>query len=152
MFSHGEVANEHPVDFGRDWQSSTRIYLPGGGEIRPSTSASASKDGGKESFAVADEPHLYVLPENRRMYDTVFRNMAKRKKAAPWMLSTSTMFAPGQESTAEKLHRAAKKNDRLLLDHKGARRHLEFTMTLGCSPSSSMCTATAGRGWIRPGC
>jgi phage terminase large subunit-like protein len=131
MFSHGEVANEHPVDLGRDWQSSTRIYLPGGGEIRPSTAASASKDGGKESFAVADEPHLYVLPENRRMYDTVFRNMAKRKKAAPWMLSTSTMFAPGQESTAEKLHRAAKKNDRLLLDHKGARRHLEFTDDAG---------------------
>jgi phage terminase large subunit-like protein len=129
--SGSEAFREFHVDIGRDWQSSTRAYLPGGGEIRPSTSASASKDGGKESFAVADEPHLYVLPENRRMYDTVFRNMAKRKKAAPWMLSTSTMFAPGQESTAEKLHRAAKKNDRLLLDHKGARRHLEFTDDAG---------------------
>jgi hypothetical protein len=132
MMAEGSLAEDYPgIDLGRDWQSSTRIYLRGGGEIRPSTAASASKDGGKESFAVADEPHLYVLPENRRMYDTVFRNMAKRKKAAPWMLSTSTMFAPGQESTAEKLHRAAKKNDRLLLDHRGARRHVEFDDVAG---------------------
>jgi hypothetical protein len=41
------------VDIGRDWQSSTRTYLPGGGEIRPSTASSAAKDGGKETFAVA---------------------------------------------------------------------------------------------------
>jgi hypothetical protein len=54
-----EVARDtHPemfggVDLGRDWQTSTRVYLPGGGEIRPSTASSAAKDGGKETFAVA---------------------------------------------------------------------------------------------------
>src|SRR5690606_15951761 len=35
----------------------TRIYLPGGGEIRPSTASSASKDGGLETFVVFDETH-----------------------------------------------------------------------------------------------
>lgn len=33
----------------------TRTFLPGGGEIRPSTSGNASKDGGKETFSVFDE-------------------------------------------------------------------------------------------------
>jgi len=35
------------VDAGR-----TRIYLPGGGEVLPSTSGSSSKDGGRETWAV----------------------------------------------------------------------------------------------------
>ena len=53
-----EARERHPevfggVDIGRDWQSSTRTFLPGGGEIRPSTASSAAKDGGKETFAVA---------------------------------------------------------------------------------------------------
>lgn len=42
----------------------TSIYLPGGGEIRPSTAGNSSKDGGKETFVVFDETHLYVLPES----------------------------------------------------------------------------------------
>jgi hypothetical protein len=33
----------------------TRVYLPGGGSILPSTSSSASKDGGKETFVIFDE-------------------------------------------------------------------------------------------------
>lgn len=70
-------------------------------EIRPSTSGAASKDGGKETFAVADETHLYVLPELRSMHRTVARNLLKRKRAEPWMLDTTTAFEPGQQSVAE---------------------------------------------------
>jgi hypothetical protein len=33
----------------------TRVYLPNGGSILPSTSSSASKDGGKETFVIFDE-------------------------------------------------------------------------------------------------
>lgn len=79
------------------------------GEVRPSTAGAASKDGGKETFAVADEPHLYVLPELREMHDVVRRNNRKRRAAEPWMLATTTMFEPGQGSVAEDLYEEAEK-------------------------------------------
>jgi hypothetical protein len=85
----------------------TRIYLPDGGEIRPSTASSAAKDGGKETWANFDETHLYVVPELRRMYATVRRNMAKRKEAEPWSFESSTMYQPGQQSVAEASHELA---------------------------------------------
>jgi phage terminase large subunit-like protein len=128
-----EARDRHPdvfgrIDIGRDWQTSTRTYLPGGGEIRPSTASSAAKDGGKESFAVADEPHLYVLEELRSMYRMVKRNTAKRRDAEGWMLATSTMYAPGEKSVAEDTHTEHAKGllPRLLLDHKGVDYELDL--------------------------
>lgn len=80
----------------------TRIILPERGEITPSTASAASKDGGKETFVVFDETHLYNTPELRRMYRTVTRNLGKRKKiAGTWYLETTTMFAEGEDSVAE---------------------------------------------------
>lgn len=112
----------------------TRIFLPRGGEVRPSTAAAASRDGGKESFAVFDEPHLYVLPELRQMYRTVDRNLRKRRAAAPWALLTSTMYQPGENSVLEKLHERAKliaegkvRERRLLWDHREAPAKVEMT-------------------------
>lgn len=93
------------IDLGRSAQSSSRIVLhQQHGEITPSTASSAAKDGGKESFSVFDETHLYVLPELRRMHSTVRRNLRKRKEAEPWCLETSTMYEPGQDSVAEATH------------------------------------------------
>ncbi len=103
------------------------IIHPDGGEIRPSTASAAAKDGGKESFAVADEVHLYNTPELHRMYNTVVRNMDKRLLADPWMLSTTTMYAPGENSVGELAHDEARrivegtaKIDNLLFDHRQA--------------------------------
>jgi hypothetical protein len=104
----------------------TRTLLPGGGEIRPSTAGSASKDGGLETFAVFDESHLYNLPELRRMYTTVTRNLRKRKgTAGTWFLETTTMFAAGEESIAEATYELAEaiaagktKRARALFDHR----------------------------------
>ena len=82
----------------------TRVHLGKGGrdgEIRPCSAGAASKDGGKETFAVADEPHLYKLPELRSMHKTVRRNCRKRKSAQPWMLATTTMFEPGEQSALQ---------------------------------------------------
>lgn len=87
----------------------TRILIPGGGEIRPSTSGSASKDGGKETFVCFDETHLYDTPELRRMYDTVTRNLRKRQREGTWYLETTTMFAPGSDSVAERTYEYAEK-------------------------------------------
>lgn len=84
----------------------TRTFVPDG-EIRPSTASSASKDGGKETFAVADEEHLYVLSEPKQMHRTVSRNLVKRKQAEPWLLGTTTMYRRGQGSTAEAAFDAA---------------------------------------------
>lgn len=112
----------------------TRVFLPQGGEVRPSTAAAASRDGGKESFAVFDEPHLYVLPELRQMYRTVDRNLRKRKEAAPWALLTSTMYQPGENSVLEKLHERARliaegktRERRLLWDHREAPAEVDVT-------------------------
>lgn len=104
----------------------TRVLLPGGGEIMPSTASSASKDGGKETFVVFDESHLYNTPELRRMYNTVTRNLRKRKRLAQtWFLETTTMFAPGEESVAESTYELAEaikegrsRRSRLLYDHR----------------------------------
>lgn len=105
----------------------TRVYLPGGGEIRPSTAGNASKDGGRESFVVFDETHLYTLPELQRMHATVRRNLGKRKAAEPWSLETSTMYLPGEDSVAERAHTYAQqiregkvRTARLLFDHRCA--------------------------------
>jgi hypothetical protein len=120
----------HPDVFGgasgvRQYQSATAIYLPHGGEMRATTSGAASKDGGKETFVVPDETHLYVHPELRSMYATVARNCGKRKEAEPWMLQTTTAYKTGQSSVAESVL-TAWKNGKLpnashwLVDHREA--------------------------------
>jgi len=105
---------------------STRILLHNGGEIRPSTAGAASKDGGKETFAVFDESHLYNTRELRAMYTTVTRNLAKRgRRAEPWYLETTTMYAPGEDSVAERTYAYAQaiaegkaRRTRMLYDHR----------------------------------
>lgn len=80
----------------------------GGGEIRTSTAAAASKDGGLETFSVADESHLYDSTELKDMKETVAQNLEKRKRGAgTWLLETTTMFAPGDESAAEETFKEA---------------------------------------------
>jgi len=118
----------------RDAAGLTRIFLPGGGEIIPSTASNSSKDGGKESFVVYDETHLYNRPELKRMYQTVRRNLAKRKQAEPWSLETSTMYLPGEKSVAEETHDLARainegktRRQRLLFDHRQADADIDLT-------------------------
>jgi len=110
------------VDAGR-----TRIYLPGGGEISPSTSGASSKDGGRETWVCFDESHRYNTRELRDMYATVTQNLVKRKKSTEtWFLETTTMFAPGEDSVAEVTYREAeliqagrkRGRVRLLVDHR----------------------------------
>lgn len=96
----------HPEIYGgvsgiRQYQSATALYLPQGGEIRACTAGNASKDGGKETWACADETHLYVLRELKSMFGTVSRNLGKRKIAQPWLMQTTTMYRLGEQSIAE---------------------------------------------------
>lgn len=101
----------------------TRVVLPGSrGFIEPVSSADSSKDGGKSTFIVADETHLWVLPRLKRLHRVMVRNLLKRKLASGWMLETSTMYGEGEGSVAEGTHAYAmgRKDDSLLFDHKQA--------------------------------
>lgn len=113
----------------RNYQSATAIYLPQGGEIRACTAGSASKDGGKETFVVADETHLYVLRELKAMYGTIRRNLGKRKIAEPWLLQTSTAYRPGEGSIFEATLTAWRKDElakTVLVDHREAKGRVDI--------------------------
>lgn len=103
-----------------------QILLPEGGKIMPSTTGAASKDGGKETFVVFDESHLYNTNALRQMYKTVTRNLVKRRKSAEtWYIETTTMYAPGEDSVAEGTYDYAQaikegraKISKMLYDHR----------------------------------
>lgn len=122
-------------DYGKVDVGVTRTVLPGRrGFIEPVTSADSSKDGGKSTFIVADETHLWLLPRLKRLHGIMTRNLLKRKIASGWMLETSTMYAAGEESVAQGTHDYAKslengrKRDRtLLFDHRQAADHWDLT-------------------------
>lgn len=124
----------HPDIYGgvtgaRRYQSASALYLPHGGEIRASTSGSASKDGGKETWVCADETHLYVLRELKAMYGTIQRNLGKRKIAQPWLMQTTTMYRLGEQSIAEETLTAWRKGelpDTVLVDHREAKGKIDL--------------------------
>lgn len=107
----------------RQYQTATSLLLPSGGEIHAVTSGAASKDGGKETFVVADEVHLFTSRELRNMYATISRNLGKRKMAEPWLLATTTMYKAGEMSVAEQIFRQWRKGElpeSTLVDHRQA--------------------------------
>ena len=125
----------HPEIYGgvkgiRDYRSATNIYFPDGGEARSSSSGAASKDGGKETFLIPDEAHLYVLPELRDMYATAMRNTGKRKAADPWALITTTACRLGEQSiweTIEKQWRKGELGPEWLVHHREAKGRIDIT-------------------------
>jgi hypothetical protein len=125
----------HPEIYGgisgaRQYQSATALYLPHGGEVRACTSGSASKDGGKETWVCADESHLYVLPELRKMYATIARNLgSKRAESQPWLLQTTTAYRPGEMSVAEETLTAWRKGElsaAVHVDHREAKGKIDL--------------------------
>lgn len=126
--------DNHPEIYGGikgigDYRSAMNIYLPNGGECRSSSSGAASKDGGKETFLVPDEIHLYVLPELRGMYATAMRNTGKRKHADPWALCTTTACRLGEQSVWETIEKQWKRGElgaEWLIHHKEARGRVDI--------------------------
>lgn len=106
----------------------TRIGLPDGGVIRPVTTGGKSSDGGLQTLLLADETHLYNTPKLWSAFDTLKRNLSKRSADQPWLLETTTMFRPGEESVAEATFRKAwavaehksRHEQRVLFDHRYA--------------------------------
>ena len=128
MLHEDTCSPELMAQFGKLDVGLTRINLPNKrGFIEPVTSADTSADGGKSTFIVADETHLWKLPRLKRLHGIMTRNLLKRKAASGWMLETSTMYGEGEESVAEGTHAYAtaisegRKRDRtLLFDHRQA--------------------------------
>lgn len=102
MLQHGAVARIPGVQAGL-----TRSLVPGG-VIEPVTAAADSKDGGRSTFVVFDETHLFNSTQLRRLHGIIRRNLAKRMGADPWSLEVTTMYRPGEESVAELSHRYAR--------------------------------------------
>jgi len=101
MLQNGPISETPGLDVGL-----TRTFLPDGGRIRPVTAKATSKEGGRETFVVFDETHLFVQPELHRLHETIRRNLGtKRKESEPWSLETSTMYAPGEELRGRTLAR-----------------------------------------------
>lgn len=131
---HPDTCSPELLDrFGKLDVGLTRINLPESrGFIEPVSASNESKDGGKSTFIVADETHLWLPPMNGvfrlgKMHQTMVRNLLKRKESSGWMLETSTMYAEGEKSVAEGTHDHAKhlaelgRNDgKLLFDHRQA--------------------------------
>ena len=86
----------------------TRILLPMGGEIRYSTAAARSKDGGLQTWCCFDETHQYNNKRLRDLYTIMSQNLSKRGiDADPWFLETTTMYSPGEDSIAERTYKTA---------------------------------------------
>jgi len=131
---HADTCSEElRATYGRLDVGLTRINLPDKrGFIEPVTASNESKDGGKSTFIVADETHLWIPPMSGKhklgkMHQTMVRNLLKRKVASGWMLETSTMYADGEGSVAEGTHAYAKamaasgrRDGKLLFDHRQA--------------------------------
>ena len=91
------------IDIGRHELSSTRTVLPGHrGSITPKTSAPSSSEGGKTTFVVLEESHLWVLPAMRKLHLTVRRNV--RKRPGSWVMHSSNWFGPGERSVLEAVY------------------------------------------------
>ena len=123
-----ETAHPSLVEtYGRMDVGLSRIMLPNGGIINPESAADSSKDGGKSTFTVFDETHLWLLPKLKRLHQIVLRNLLKRKIANGWALETTTCYMPSEGSVAEGTHEYAKAvaegrlaDAGLLFDHRQA--------------------------------
>jgi phage terminase large subunit-like protein len=123
MLTEGAVYDEYPgIDAGL-----TRITNAVGGSIVSTTSSAGSKEGGKDSFAVFDETHLWTSPRLKNLHATVTRNLSKRRIADGWALETSTMYRPGEGSVCEETHKGAKDMPAVLFDHRQAPLELDIS-------------------------
>ena len=103
----------------------TRILLPEGGSIKPGATGSSTHDGGKQTFIIADESHLYNVPRLKATYHTLKRNLSKRMgDAEPWVLETTTMYVRREQYRRGDLQarsgysRGSHQDPKLLFDHR----------------------------------
>lgn len=97
--------------YGRDFDLGLERIVRWGGDgiCQPMSSAPNSKDGALTTFQWFDETHRLYLPNQAHAHQTMLANMAKRPIADPWSLETTTAYATGQGSIAERTMEYARK-------------------------------------------
>jgi hypothetical protein len=74
----------------------------GDGKAVAVSTAPGPRDGARTTFQCADETHRFVLPRLIKAWDTMLANQPKRKLSDAWAFETTTAFAPGENSVAER--------------------------------------------------
>lgn len=94
------------------------------GLMRAMASAPSARDGARTTFQHFDEPHHFTSSRLKLAVAMMERNVPKRAGADAWSLYTTTMYAPGEDSVAEDVHKYAQaveagqvEDPRLLFDH-----------------------------------
>lgn len=107
ILSHANCTIVDKFDIGLE-----RIMRIGGdGKAVALANAPDQADGDRTTFQHKDETHRWVLPRHKETDQVTRANLLKRPMSDPWELSTTTMYAPGEQSVAEGTHDFAKKID-----------------------------------------
>lgn len=98
----------------------------GAGNARVVTSSSIARDGGRPTFTVIEEPHLWVLPELIELNRVLDFNLGKLGLLDPHGVKVSTMFGAGESSVLESDYDAWKEDPEsgILFDLRSARDNL----------------------------
>lgn len=121
ILTHSPLGDEWDVTFERISPKDTT------GRIVPTATSPGARDGARTTFEHADEPHRMISERQRQAWQTMLRNLMKRKAADPWALETSTMYGPNENSVFEGTHlyalaiqRGEIKDPDLYFDHRQA--------------------------------
>jgi len=73
----------------------------GDGKAEAVSGSPNARDGARTTFQHADETHRWTLEHLKRAWSVMLANLAKRPRADPWALETTTAPEPGGGSVAE---------------------------------------------------
>jgi phage terminase large subunit-like protein len=128
ILSEGPLADDFDIGLERIMRAA------GDGKAVALASAPDARDGARTTFQHFDETHRFTLPRLVEAHGTMMSNLVKRKLADPWSLETTTAFAPGEGSVAERTHEYAvavsdgrERDPSLFYFHRGAGDHHDLT-------------------------
>jgi hypothetical protein len=97
------------------------VQRNGSGNARVVTASSVRSDGGRPTFTVEEEVHLWIERELKELHEVLDRNLGKLGQNDPHGLKVSTMFAVGEDSVLENDYDSVQEGaDSYLLDIRSA--------------------------------
>jgi phage terminase large subunit-like protein len=132
ILSEGPLADDFDIGLERIMRTA------GDGKAVALASAPDARDGARTTFQHFDETHRFTLPRLVEAHGTMMSNLVKRRLADPWSLETTTAFAPGEGSVAERTHEYAvavsegrERDPSLFYFHRGAGDNHDLTVEAG---------------------
>lgn len=95
------ILQEMPIGSDFDIGNSRVVRLDGHGKAEAVATSPNARDGARTTFQHADETHRLVLEGQKKAWTVMLANLAKRPRAEPWALETTTAPEPGGGSVAE---------------------------------------------------